>query len=112
MSQKVTKDAVVTAADRDAAWQTRPEPYDERTKAAWDSGVYDKTRHIQSYAQHRVASEARHLKLIAKLNDKLSKTTAQNSEIAAELARIKSGAEYICSCGLRKSCNHNHEQAF
>jgi len=29
-----------------------------------------------------------------------------------ELERIKSGGEYICSCGLRKFCNHDVEPGF
>jgi hypothetical protein len=45
----------VTVEDREAAWQTRPECYGENTKAHWDRGVYDNTKHIQSYKNHRIS---------------------------------------------------------
>lgn len=48
----------ITQEDREAAWLTRPEAFhDELCKPAWFAGVYDKSRHIQSYAAHRIASE-------------------------------------------------------
>ena len=49
--------AEVTQADREAAWPTKPECFHGTGRERWDSGVYDKHSHIQSYAAHRIAAE-------------------------------------------------------
>ncbi len=37
---------------------------------------------------------------------------AENERLREELAHIKTGGEYLCSCGLRKSCNHHGAAGF
>lgn len=56
-----------------------------------------------AYTQHAINMLAKAIAAINALPD---------SDDAKELARIKSGGEYICSCGLRKSCNHTGDPGF
>lgn len=61
----------VTEADRIAAWPTRPEAFaDENCKPAWMAGIYDKCRHIQSYAAYRIeAAKAERDRIVAWLRE-------------------------------------------
>lgn len=97
----------VTKADRLVAWRYRPDCYQgNETYTKWMKGLYDKIPLLQSFAAHRTAA-------IQQQATEIETLRAALLEAVEKLDHIKSGGEYICSCGIRKQCvHHNFDGAF
>lgn len=102
-----SKTNAVTKHDRLAAWPYRPDCYQgNETYTKWMKGLYDNIPLLQSFAAHRTAA-------LQQQDAEIETLRATLLETLEQLDHIKSGGEYICSCGIRKQCVHrNFDGAF
>lgn len=80
----------------------------DQSKEPWPGKELDRLHYWREKAIHAAAK----LKSIPTRDATIQSLRDQNAELERQIAHIKSGGEYICQCGIRKSCNHSGDAGF